>query len=166
MANLTIPDRYRAGLTALLSMSDEAAQELLDALTVEHPALPDTDLLAYLKDNLKLTRSDDLANVVPALLWLCAGRSITDMPNNELARDVSQSKDLEATDEQRRELEQRLVRFLRTKSLTVTWKALDIVTEHQNTFYDARILTDVRPIFGEDLEVALERVMNIHNHVD
>jgi hypothetical protein len=35
-------------------------------------------------------------------------------------------------------------------SVTTTGRALDLLTEHEHVFHSARVLTDIRPVFGDD----------------
>jgi hypothetical protein len=48
------------------------------------------------------------------------------------------------------------------RSLSVTTKALDVLTSQDRVFYSARILTDLRPVFNESGD-AIEAAVIIHN---
>ena len=60
-------------------------------------------------------------------------------------------------------LETRLAKiFELRRSLSVTTKALDVLTSHDRVFYTARILTDLRPVFDESGDL-IEAAVIVHN---
>ncbi len=50
----------------------------------------------------------------------------------------------------------RVSRLIRMPAISSTARAVDIQTEHAKVFHDARVFSDVRPIFGDDPSVAPE----------
>ncbi|MEJ7786794.1 MAG: hypothetical protein WKF96_18485 [Solirubrobacteraceae bacterium] len=74
----------------------------------------------------------------------------------ELATSISRSADVELSEEERDELDQRLSRLLELEALSSIGKADDIITDHEHVFRGVRILTDVRPVFGGDISAPPE----------
>ena len=48
------------------------------------------------------------------------------------------------------------------KTVAITAKAVDVITEHKHTYCTARILSDIRPIFSRKAESA-EAAVIVHN---
>ena len=59
------------------------------------------------------------------------------------------AKNFDEKDPQADLIRRYLGKFLSTESLIVTSKAFDVLTEHEHTVHDLRIITDLRPIFKE-----------------
>jgi hypothetical protein len=70
-------------------------------------------------------------------------------PADEFAADVAASGDLELGEPERADLRSRLAALLLIPGVTASAKALDLLSEHERLFLTARILTDLRPVFGE-----------------
>jgi len=61
------------------------------------------------------------------------------------------------------DVRQRVAELLsHTQSLGVTAKALDVLTEHERVFCDARVLTDIRPVFAPDVNQAPDALLLVH----
>ena len=48
------------------------------------------------------------------------------------------------------------------KALSITTKAMDVLTDEERIFYSAKILTDVRPIFNEEGN-SIDAAIIVHN---
>jgi hypothetical protein len=146
---LRIPPAYQPGLGALASMNDETAQALVNALRNETRLLTTDRLVKHVAGSVPgLTETAD--GIVEALISLT-----TLLPDEgggaaELAQDVAYSRDLELDDEARKIFAGRLQRTLEIESIALAAKASDIVTEYDRVFHGARVLTDLRPVFGKD----------------
>lgn len=79
----------------------------------------------------------------------------------ELADGISRSLAIELSDAQRADLATRLTTLLDLEALGSIGKADDIITDHEHVFRNARILTDVRPIFGDNVGSAPEAAVLI-----
>jgi hypothetical protein len=51
---------------------------------------------------------------------------------------------------------ERLSTLLNLECLLLAARAMDIGTEHDRVFHDARIFTDVRPVFGPDVSAGAD----------
>jgi hypothetical protein len=148
-SQLRIPAPYKPGLEALASMDDETAGGLLEALR-EQTGLLSTERLAQHVGEDVPPLVDDAFEIVEALLSL-----ITLLPEegegaDELASDIAHSRDLDLDEPAREAFTQRLRPMLEIETLIVAARASDLVTEYERVFHDARILTDLRPVFGRD----------------
>jgi DNA-binding transcriptional ArsR family regulator len=148
-SSLRIPAPYQPGLQALADMGDESAAALLEALRDETRLLT-TDRLAEHVGDCVPELAGSANDIIEALLSL-----ITLLPEEgngaeQLASDVAYSQDLEIDDAPRAEFSARLQAMLEIESLAVAARASDVVTEYGRVFHDARILNDLRPVFGPD----------------
>lgn len=149
MPLLRIPPPYQPGLQALADMGDETAAGLIEALRGETRLLTTDRLAEHVSDHVpELSGSAD--DIIEALLSL-----ITLLPEEgngaeQLATDVAYSRDLEIEDAPRATFSSRLQDMLEIESLAVAARASDVVTEYSRVFHDARILNDLRPVFGAD----------------
>lgn len=97
--------------------------------------------------------------------WNLAIPELAELVTHASTRDAG----LELADEERERLEGRLALLLEvdsldatSKALDATSKALDVLLESEHTLHDARIITDVRPVFGQNAEKPPTGVMVIH----
>ena len=144
---LRIPPRYVPGLLVLANMKDETFAELRAALQ-QVPQLLTTERLAEHVRSEVPALSDEAVDTLEALLSL-----ITLLPEDgegaaDLSRDVAQSRDLDLADPAREALADRLPPLLVLESLSLAARASDLITEYDRVFHDARILNDLRPVFG------------------
>ena len=83
----------------------------------------------------------------------------------EICKAIEESKSdvLKIPAGRREDLRQRLAKLLGYEnSLGVTSKALDVMTEHERILCGARIVTDIRPVFGRPTDKPTAAVI-VHN---
>jgi hypothetical protein len=146
---LRIPAPFQPGLEALASLSNETAQALIEALRDETRLLT-TDRMAEQVRETVPDLSEAADDILEALISLTTLLPEEGEGADELARDVAHSRDLDLDDEARDRLIDRLPPMLGIESLALAARASDIVTEYDRVFHDARVLTDLRPVFGAD----------------
>jgi hypothetical protein len=93
------------------------------------------------------SKAEDLVETVLSLVSLLPEEASS---AEELARDVAWSKDLELEDAERDRFAEQLADVLNLDALVLAARALDVVTEFERAFHDARVLVDIRPVFGRD----------------
>jgi hypothetical protein len=151
MLHLRIPEEYRPGLEKLQRLGDETTQALLTMLRHEHPTLLYEDFLSQIASKVEGLQPEETRAIVDAVLSLYALRTYSELPIPELATSVSHSEDLDIPQAQRKSFESRLAEILDLEPLLITSKALGILNDYERSFHDARVLTDVRPIFTDDV---------------
>ena len=80
----------------------------------------------------------------------------------EVAKRVAASPDLETPDEARPAFAERVLELADSKPLRLLGKAVDMGSEHDRLLLGARILTDLRPIFGDDVAETPEGALLSH----
>jgi hypothetical protein len=131
------------------------APEIFEALVVQLEATSGSHSPYALAQRLKAPSREVF------LEWLAAVVAVGGMRASLEGRDASEIADAIAVDAQRlrlvdssgaERLRERLARLLPLKSLAITSKAYDLLTEHEHPFGTARVLTDVRTIFEDSDE--------------
>jgi hypothetical protein len=148
-SRLRIPDPYVPGLMGVAALADETVTELQTAVTDVPRLLTAKRLTEHVGERVPAL-SRDASDILEALLSLT-----TLLPEDgdgvaELAREVADSRDLELEQSVRDVLAERLTTLLRLDAFVLAARASEIVTEYPKVFHDARILNDLRPVFGPD----------------
>lgn len=137
-------------MRAIAQLTDQGAARIESALG-SVPRHLTSDRLASIIGEAAPEVADDATDVIEAVLSL-VGLLPEDSPSPvELAREVGESPDIDLEDAQRTTFVDRLTRLLGVEALVLSSRALDVITEHENTFHNARILTDLRPVFGTEI---------------
>lgn len=176
MAKLNIPARYRAGVFQIGKLDDRTIREIRAALD---RILQDKDL----EDEAAQNRPDqvamtavtsvpeirgDIKSIAEALAALYRVRSARDIPVEEFADDVCEAMttldeaDLRVPESNRDEFKAKLLTLLRAEVFALVAKAHDLKTDDERTFCSARILTDLRPVFGNEIEAGPRGFVVVH----
>jgi hypothetical protein len=163
LASLKIPERYRQGVLLLAKMPDEAFSELLAALkkAPEHMTTI-RELSVWVGPEAAHTPKSDVAKILDALTSLHRLQKRVGFPVLTIARDVAD--DVQEYDQDSRDrLRGRLEVALPFETLNVaSAKARELQTDRDKIFCDAKILTDIRPIFGESIGESPEAAIIVH----
>lgn len=163
MPKIRIPDQYRPGIEMLARLSAQAMQELLDVLLQESPLIRPAALISRATSKVHDIPSRDAQSIIDALFSLDAARNYFDMPLDEFVDGISQAETLEISVEGRSQLKERLQTLLDLPAVTITAKASILLNEAERRFHDARVVTDVRPIFKDGVEDAPVAAIILHN---
>lgn len=154
MAPLRIPPRYRPGLTDVDALSDTD----IAAMTVALAEVPSHLAVSKLADRVRQVLPDtnvDADAILEAVLSLVLLLPEDGDGAEALARDVSES-DLGIAAEKRDSYVAHLAGLLGLRSMFLTARATGLGVEHQGVFHDVRFLTDLRPVFGTDVNAGLQ----------
>jgi hypothetical protein len=165
---LRIPQENQPGLVKLALISDEIASELRGALAeAAQKGVGATVSAENLRPVSGLSRAD-LEKIVDAVLSLNFARVYSDRDVEDFARDVSESMQSAAPSEFPSAegaidlFRKRLQRFLTIDGITRSAKSDILRYEHERSVHSLRILTDVRPVFGNNVEEPPEAVVVMH----
>jgi hypothetical protein len=164
---LTLPDYYTQGIRDLAGLREDQAKELVSALRAEEPVYYNPNQLA---DSIATKVSIDKAvvgEIITALAGLYMGRAVTGLPIPEFAQTILEAiekKGLKPPEPPSwARLKGNLVQLLELEgALPVASKALNVVTEQDRVFSQARVLSDLRSVFKDDPEVPPWAVAVIH----
>ncbi len=142
MPALNIPKDDRAGLALLRELPQPVLSDLVLAIE-KSPASP----------TVKNMSPDDVERIMDTLRTMYTIRAIHEVPLDEFVSDICESLlehgELKAEDEPK--YRDRLGKVLDIEALNVAAKALSLQNENERNFCSARILTDARPVFGNNV---------------
>lgn len=167
MSNITIPKEAIPALRLIADLSQTQFDDLLSAIKLTKPTLTASQFATSISKTVKSVEADSIWEVFAACIPLYGVMKTHELSPTELAEDIGlffkeANLDGFATDKAG-VLTSRLKELLvLDKTLAVTAKAMDVMTEHQQTFCDARIMCDIRPVFADTAESAAS-AMIIHN---
>lgn len=150
---LRIPRRYEGGLVKVRDLSDGAMQELLSALQEAPSTINEASISAEVAAKVDTIARSDLEEIVPSLLSLYSLKDVSEFSISEVAERVtlgmeeSGSKELRLNLEDRHAFRERLVELLSLDSLNITVKAGNLLFQQEHSLQQARIVTDIRPVF-------------------
>ncbi len=164
---ITIPDPNLRGIKALLALDPDQSEALLSVLSHATPALYPSQLADKLADAGLPITPRRLQNIVGALISVYAVRKRAKVPIERFVDDLRHGVDEEDEDafseEEGEALASVLPSFLRLDSpLGITAKANGVLLEHQRTYCNARVMTDLRPIFADDASCVPHDAVVVH----
>lgn len=168
MAIFTIPEEYEVGLAELIKLSNDSVQEIISALESVAPSIRYKSLADRLAPKVSSVPKDELEEIIEVLYALNSIRTGVEVPTDFFVDDIC-----EAINESDSELlteasgvcelfKKNFIRLLESKTLEIASKSAMLLREHGKTYCSARVLSDIRPIFGESVETAPVAAMVIH----
>jgi len=165
---LEIPPGQRAALTRLIGLSSAGRKQLLKALKEAEPSLLHTRMTVSLAPKLDMSEGET-RDILTMLASLYVSMDIAGEPVESFTRTVmeaikpSMGPDLKLKDAEWAQFQEYLAEVLSLdETLGISAKATDIRSEYDRTFCTARILTDLRPVFGRDVSKGPPVAVIIH----
>jgi hypothetical protein len=149
---LHIPESSRDALILLNEMSDASASALDDAIAAAAPSVSIRALAQEISSKTQLDNSQ-ATKIVEALYGLFSISPEVNNQSEKVVSDVIRAMKVATPDAMKSwdPLQRRLAHLLSsTTGFGLTAKGMDVATESENVYFDARILTDLRPIFLAD----------------
>ncbi len=144
-----VPRPFRTALRLLADLSDEDLRRLTETLASAQPFEAVGHLTDLVREKLPDADEPGVEALMPSLISLCGQTRAHDA--DQLAESVSKSPDLDLPDDIRPRLAERLKALLTLDSLTTTASAIELLVQNPRNYGSARVLTDIRPIFGRDI---------------
>jgi hypothetical protein len=156
VASLKIPESHRLGLAKLRQLSDQNIEVIVSALQHLPPQVPKKkDIIAAIAPTVPSLPANDLERVSETLFSLYCVRADADVSVTKFASDVSDAlrdSGEQFTGEEFARFKNRIERLLSVDQLSIASKALALQADHENVFCEAKVLTDVRPVFGTKVD--------------
>lgn len=154
---LRIPEQDVDPLKQLAALPAETKEKLVSALREAQPSLLLKELHAQIVDKVEVDE-DILLDIVRMLGRMYMGRSVADISAHDFASELNERLSeisgfpIDLEDEDTRNEFSKLISDILTveNSLGITSKAVGVMTEHEHVYCRCRILTDMRPIFGDE----------------
>ena len=150
-----MPDALRISRQALddvkvlLTLSPEVKQQLVSALESAPRFAPVSSLVPKVRDALEIS-NDRSGRILLAILSAVVQVEPPDWPTKRVAEEIVKAEGLELEPAGNEAAEDFLMRVMELPSMVTSAKASDLLTEYDRIFGDARIVTDIRPVFMED----------------
>ena len=158
MAITRIPDRYRPGLAAIRSLDDEVFAELVVALDHAPRLARFSAFSSRLASEVKGLNKRQIDDIIALLFSLSLSRADAEIPAEKTATEVldamraSGREDLKLSGEEESRLKSRISMLIDISSVKVSAKASRVSTDYPRTFCEAKILSDIRPVFDKPEE--------------
>ncbi len=164
MATLRIPPEHIVSLTALANADSKAAAELASVLEAASPQLRSSAFKKLVRQRVTALPGSETEGIVDALLEMGLVRAGAGVDLDEFVGDVEEAlrEDSDLTTEQGLAIRDRLKVMLALPSIALPAKGRSLLIEHAHYMCDARVFTDVRPIFGVDVEQTPETALIVH----
>jgi hypothetical protein len=165
-AKLRIPSQHHKPLARFIELTSSERRALLEALESEEITVN----LGPLEDRVARTSGldpDKTAQILELLVNFAGARESLGLSTEEFVTELHHAIDVlgkpELTPQDWPSFETDLISILSSDgSLTLTAKAAVIMREHGNVYFDGRVLTDLRPIFGGNVEESPVALVPVH----
>jgi hypothetical protein len=148
VSRLRIPERHSSTIGTLLDLSDENFERLLAALGTEPPVFEADELTERVAA--QLPELIDAEAVVELFVVLHLIRQSRDLSVEEFGAVLREAGGMPDDESARERVSERLVQALAVPTLRLTAKAVDLVVSNERTLRSTRIVTELRPVFGDD----------------
>jgi hypothetical protein len=174
MPIFTIPDEFKPALALMVSLTDEAVEELSTQLENAPLSFTDGDLADSVATKAKGLPSGAANTIIETLVSLHWVRTSAEVPLDEFVADIAEG--IEKSDLKESiskfapdEFKRRLARLLGIKTVAFAAKAREIQRTYEHSFCTAEMLTDIRPIFesngeGTPMAAVLLHTLKISYH--
>lgn len=148
---LQIPPRFEDSLVDFLSMSRDVREIFMEAIQTAPIMLSQRKLAKHIAPKIKLDKNK-IAGIVAMLASLY--RTMEDTPIDEFVDDVYDAaitlEKISTIEIEWDDIKKDFKTALSNDSFGVTSKAMDILGHYPNTYCSARLVTDIRPVFGQN----------------
>jgi len=155
VSKIRIPEKYRQGVLAIGTLSDSATAELFSILESVPLSIQQQDAVMQALNNTTQISSEDAREIVSVLFSIYSALAYSCKSINafvdELIESVNEWQDeggASPTTEVKKLLRENLTKLLSVPSISVVSKAAGLLFDCDNILKHARVLTDVRPVFG------------------
>jgi hypothetical protein len=168
VARLRVPERFRAGIASIGNLTEEAFQQLFNALKKAPEFNDASELLAWISDETPAIRAASREPILAAMTSMTKAHANGDSSVADFAVDIwnAISEDsphlVKGLDEAT--FEARISSLVERVALDLPRaKADDLRSEIERTYCDARIMTDLRAGFRKTIDDSVSMMVVLHN---
>lgn len=170
MAEFGIPEQYERGFIEIRQLDEDQVHEIISVLEDAPPMRDRADLQKILQERANVALSNNLDEVMETLISLYALRDSTELAIEDFVQIVDEmveESEIEEikfnSDQERDEFNSKLTQLLSVDPLEISTRAADILYEREATIHGTpRIFTDIRPVFGSNLEEGPKGAVLVH----
>ena len=154
MATLQVPEQYYPGFEILVTLNDDEVAKLIEALEKVTPTLMPSTLASQITAHVRRLGTEDAKNVITAILSiynLLDRQSMTaDEVSAEIGKAIAEEQEIpKPANWQVDKFTATLNRYLNIGGhLSIVAKAAGVMLAHDRIFGAAKVLSDIRPVFG------------------
>jgi hypothetical protein len=153
---LEIPKEHRATIGKIIALSDESVTQLIAAISAVKIRSTAKEMCDAIRDQTTLIDHDDLSAIIGTLYSLYHVREFSEVRTDRFISDILDwilkqerlGKQIEDDIPRVRKLFRSLLKIDTLNALT---KAIKLQRAGERIFCDSRIITDIRPVFGNDI---------------
>jgi hypothetical protein len=167
MSPITIPKSAYPAIQHLIHLGPSDFDAFLDALSKAEPSLNKDDFWKHVAKHVERIDKAVVESILHEIFLMDDARSELELDGfvEAVAEAATEAKSKEFPIEEgdRKILKDRLARiFDGRKGLSITMKAMGVVADQDHLFLNARILTDIRPVFNESGD-SVDAAVIVHN---
>jgi hypothetical protein len=167
---LSIPEKYQEGVFKISTLEGpiiQSVRDALDSIPVSDDLSPKSTASAVSSLAKEREPARDIRPVIESLLVLYRVKVANDAPLNVFVDDVADALeelegDYKLPSGQRESFKENLKLLLSSESFTLLTKVRDLQTGDERSFCSAKIYTDLRPVFGANVELGPRAKVLIH----
>jgi hypothetical protein len=149
---ISVPPPFRAALAAVARMGDPTFDDLATRLEAAANFAQVSTLAEVVKGAMSVDDAVQSERLVQALISLAP--QVVDDESSAFPIGISNAPEFDLSAEQRLSFASRLERLLRVPAVATTSKALQLLTQNERNYQSARVVSDIRPVFGPDIKAA------------
>lgn len=169
VSKFNVPERYRSGLSLIPAIQEDALLALLNILADGDSSEASLKLRiseAAQHARLFMTESEalEVTSAVRSLyrLWSGLDMAVTEF-TQEILDALIEEKILDGSPELKEKFSKRLLKLLDIDGLKIDVKVKDLLTEDEKIFCRGRVISDIRPVFGDDPDEAPKAYIILHH---
>jgi hypothetical protein len=170
---LQVPSRYIPALELVRNLTDAASKEFLRALESAHITSSAEAMANGIASSVPSIPKEELEKITDLLYSLYHVREFSELNRNDFLKELLESVREIAkpaiSEQEFPALRQRFKDFLSVKVLQSISKAIVLQRDQDRIYCEARIVSDIRPVFGEDVKqrpvaATITHTLNITYH--
>ena len=152
MPNVRVPREVLAGVKVIANLDDGTLSKIIQMFRSEAASLYPSVIARTLAAKIQELSEANAQAVIDCIIALELARASTSIPIAQLVSDVVASAKSEIPDESK---QNRLTAWLQDalgiEPLMISAKGISVMQDNERTFFNARVITDIRPVYKEGL---------------
>jgi len=154
---LTIPEEHHAAIGKIIKLTDASVRELISAISAVKIKSSASEMTELIRPQVTSIPPGDLAEIVDTIYALYHVREFSEVSRDTFLSDIVTtikdlapeigSKALELA-----KLRRRFRQLLDISTLNALAKAIELQRDGERIFCSARIVSDIRPVFGDNVK--------------
>jgi hypothetical protein len=153
---LQIPKQHLPSVAKILQLSDAAVDELISALSSTTISAEAATMAEKVAGSVSSISSEDLTEILETIYSFYHVREFAEVTRARFIRDLVDNlvsnPDFSLKKADAPIVGKRFQRLLNVRTLNILSKAIRLQRDGERIYCDAKIISDIRPVFGDDIE--------------